>query len=107
MINIYAKSGEVNDATDCFNMMHAQGLTPDAVSFNTVMKAFVKHENIDGAEYWFHEMQGSGVKPDTVSYNVMISTCARAKDADRAEGWLKKLLAQKGAVEADAVSFCM
>jgi pentatricopeptide repeat protein len=49
--------------------MHAQGLTPDAMSLNTVIKAFVRNGDSDGAQNWFNEMQESGDKPDAVSYN--------------------------------------
>ena len=64
--------------------MIARRITPDQVSFATVLSAHARAGDTAKAQLWLDRMLGSGIAPDAVSFNTVCSAHARVGDAKAA-----------------------
>jgi pentatricopeptide repeat protein len=66
--------------------------SPDAVSYNLVIRAFAKQGDLKGAEHWLARMEEKRIKATPCSYNTMLDACAKTDNAEACEAWLQKML---------------
>eukprot|EP01018_Ginkgo_biloba_P009793 Gb_07725 [translate_table: standard] len=81
LVDMYAKSGSINDARRVFNKM----LERNVVSWNAMMVGYAMHGCGKEALQLFEQMQHSGIKPDHVSFVGILSACCHAGLVD--DGW--------------------
>eukprot|EP00435_Cladocopium_sp_Y103_P024261 s1480_g5.t4 len=72
-------------AAAAFQEMLQQRLTPDQVSYNTLLDAHAKSTDGTGAHQVLNEMMNTSVAPGVVSFTIVIEAYARAGDQAAAE----------------------
>jgi len=70
--------------------MQSQGVSPDTVSYSTVIHACVRVQKPVRAEYWLNEMTRNNEPASAFCYNSVIQAWANANDVAKAEKWLSK-----------------
>jgi len=58
--------------------------SPDAITFNTLLRGYAATRAVDQALRLVKKMEGMGVTPDEVSINTLAYVCVRAEDYDQA-----------------------
>jgi pentatricopeptide repeat protein len=82
MMDIYARSGKLDQAESVFNTFRS----PDAVKYRVLFKAYAMSNRADRATELFHRMlQESRVAPDVGLFNSLISAWAESSQPDAVE----------------------
>lgn len=102
-----AKNADPNTAEALLRQLEqTPGLTPDTISYNSVIHACAKKGDVRRAEHWLSKIsavRSDGVKANTISYNIVMDACAKANDPEGAENLLHRMLKEK--LEANVVSY--
>ncbi|CAL1397685.1 unnamed protein product [Linum trigynum] len=95
--------GALDSAASTMDEMVKEGVSPDVVSFNTLMSAFYRNGRFDDGESTWNRMAEMDVAPDIVSYNSRMLGLALVKRTEEAE----KLIDEMGTkgIEPDVHSF--
>ncbi|KAF8019088.1 hypothetical protein BT93_H3841 [Corymbia citriodora subsp. variegata] len=72
LINMYAKSGNINDARKVFGLVHENR---DTVSWTSMVIALAQHGLGEDALELFEKMLALGIKPDHITYVGVLSAC--------------------------------
>lgn len=74
----------INEALDLLKRARAQGLNPDHVTFNGIIKAAANANpaRVDVATDMLKRMAFDGFRPDLTTYTGVLEACAKAKPAD-------------------------
>lgn len=78
LIDMYAKSGNLNDAHKVFNMLPKRNL----VTWNSLLSANSAHNQFKAMFECFGNMQSEGFQPDEVTLLCILSACARGGCVD-------------------------
>jgi len=78
LVDMYAKSGSIDDACRVFNKMP----TRSVVSWNTMIMGHVKCGQGQKALELYQQMQCEGVQPDTVTFVGVLNACASLAAVD-------------------------
>ncbi|KAJ6905467.1 hypothetical protein NC652_023277 [Populus alba x Populus x berolinensis] len=62
--------------------MIAGGVTPDSISYNTLINGFVREDHMDKAFHWMNRMEKEGLLPDIITYNVVMNGFCRHQEAE-------------------------
>jgi pentatricopeptide repeat protein len=81
----------LDSCVECHNLERAEQLMQrmveekvvDAVSYNTLIKAHLQHENYDRSRSIMDDMRKAGFEPNNVTYNELISSLARSEKEQR------------------------
>ncbi|KAE9586487.1 hypothetical protein Lal_00044642 [Lupinus albus] len=83
----YINSGCPHTAINMLNEILHEGITPDRLTYNTLISACVKSGKLDTAMQFFEEMKGEAQKsinddlvPDIVTYTTLLKGFGQAKD---------------------------
>jgi pentatricopeptide repeat protein len=88
------KAGKVNEALDLVDEILNKGITPDTVSFATIISGFANNGDLKGAYQLFRRMgEQYKVSHTTATYNIMINAFAEKLDLHMGE----KLFLEMGA----------
>ena len=101
MIVAYALDGYIEQAEHCLSQMVNAGVTPNRVSYNSVIDACERKGDEDRAEYWQSQM--AGVRPNEVSYDIVIHALLVKGEWQRAEQSLSQMMLD--GVRLNAVSY--
>jgi pentatricopeptide repeat domain-containing protein 1 len=67
-----ARSRQLQEALQLFAEMQDEGIKPDSITYNALMKACISSGTLDKAMQLFKEMQQRGVKPTVVTFNTLL-----------------------------------
>lgn len=99
-----AQVGDTQLATRWFGEMDCgRAGSPNRISYNTMIKTWVKADDLEGAERWLRRMLRDGIEPCVISYSLLIDAFAKAGDANRAEYWFGQM--EEADVEPDVVIY--
>ncbi|CAK9096339.1 Pentatricopeptide repeat-containing protein At5g61990 [Durusdinium trenchii] len=93
LLDVCARSGEIARAEPLLKDMAQQGISPNIITYGTVIKAYCSANRLDQAFAVLSEMQANtDLHPDEVTYNTLLDGCARYGLFDRglevlAETW--------------------
>lgn len=82
MLDACVERDELKKAEGLMGRMQASGLQ-DAVSYNTLIKAFLRREQYDRVRSLMDQMRKAGFAPNGVTYNELIHAMARSEDPHR------------------------
>ena len=82
-INKCAEIKDVIRAEELFGMMKRQGVQPNEVTYNVLMKAYSKAGKANRVFEVFDEMIREGIEPNELIFNTAINACAINCDIDR------------------------
>merc|ERR1719355_403534 len=87
--------------------MEAEEIVAGVATFNSLINACAKANQIDRAEKWLLGLRSRGIEPDGVSYSTVIHACALAPDAGRAESWFEAMRSDKSVpLDDQTYPFC-
>lgn len=78
MITVCTKKGEWNKSVQVLKMMSTEGLAPDVVGYNMLIKSCANADGCDTALKLVDEMWKRGLKPTTVGCNSAMTACSEA-----------------------------
>nr|XP_009588844.1 pentatricopeptide repeat-containing protein At1g55890, mitochondrial-like [Nicotiana tomentosiformis] len=99
LIKALCKSGSLDSAVSVMDEMENQGIKPDKVTFNTLLKAYHECKKFSEAEdLWvneaielFEEMGKKDIIPNTLSYNTIIKMFVDDRNLEEAKRWYDKM----------------
>ncbi|KAH9322530.1 hypothetical protein KI387_017169 [Taxus chinensis] len=74
LVDMYAKCGSIDDASNLFNKMSERNL----VSWTVMLAGYAQHGHAEDVLKIFSQMQHGGMKPDHVTFLGVLSSCSRA-----------------------------
>ncbi|KAL6197734.1 hypothetical protein ACLB2K_033339 [Fragaria x ananassa] len=83
-LKVFRKCKDLVRAEKLFNEMLGRGVTPDNVTFSTMISCARMCYLPDKAVEWFEKMPSYGCSPDDVTYSAMIDAYGRAGNVDKA-----------------------
>lgn len=88
----YAREGRGKEALECFKLMQQNGLSPDAVTFSSVLSACSHSGLVDEGEHFFASMRTTfGIKPDIEHYMCMVNLYGHAGHLGKAVAAIKQM----------------
>jgi pentatricopeptide repeat protein len=84
LIDVCARSGEMQRVQPLLEDMSNQGIEPNVITYSTVLKGYCSANRIDEAFELLEEMKkNKAICPDEVTYNTLLDGCARHGLYDR------------------------
>uniref|UniRef100_A0A0G4GU46 Pentacotripeptide-repeat region of PRORP domain-containing protein n=1 Tax=Chromera velia CCMP2878 TaxID=1169474 RepID=A0A0G4GU46_9ALVE len=77
--------------------------TPDAVTFNTLVRAKSQMKDVNGALALLDEMQSCGVAPNAVTFNSLIHACVNNRQMDKAARVLEEM--RQSRLQPDKITY--
>ncbi|GAB4817501.1 hypothetical protein N2152v2_004547 [Parachlorella kessleri] len=97
------KLGRLGDALAVYNLMLQDGVRPNAPTFNALMMACLKSDQIEMA-FDCHDVQiQMGTQPDVVTFSTLIACCEKLGDVERAEAYWASM--QKQGIRPDTICY--
>ncbi|KAG0644811.1 hypothetical protein HOY80DRAFT_878022 [Tuber brumale] len=78
----HVRRGELEEVVKCFDAIPKFGLVPDNYSFNILINAYAKAQDVDGALQRVQEMIMAKLAPDTHTYGVLMTLAANRGDVE-------------------------
>ncbi|XP_044462697.1 pentatricopeptide repeat-containing protein At3g24000, mitochondrial [Mangifera indica] len=85
LLDMYAKSGNIEDAKKVFNQL----VKPDVVSWNSMLIGYAKHGLGKEAVRWFEEMLRIGVGPNEITFLCVLTACSHAGLLDKGQHYFE------------------
>mmetsp|Transcript_11511 Transcript_11511/g.35152 ORF Transcript_11511/g.35152 Transcript_11511/m.35152 type:complete len:539 (+) Transcript_11511:57-1673(+) len=101
VMHAYGKAGRGQEAERLMGEMIQQGIKPNAVTFNTLLRCLIQVENFTRFWYWRSEMQVMKVSDSDVTRSILIEAYLRSHNLEGAEGMLKKMIQKRQMVKAE------
>ncbi|KAI3718596.1 hypothetical protein L6452_19474 [Arctium lappa] len=102
-LKVLRKCKDLNGAEKLFDEMLQRGITPDNVTFSTIIGC-ARLSSLPGkAVEWFERMPSFGIQPDDVTYSVMIDCYGRVGNVEMALKLYDRSRTEKWRI--DAVTF--
>ncbi|KAI9824450.1 MAG: hypothetical protein M1832_001985 [Thelocarpon impressellum] len=90
LMHAYAKRGESQKAVDLFEQMSGRyGVEPDLRSWNILLEAYGKANDVDGAWQCFNNILDTDLKPNEYTYGTLIGMFANRGDVERVVDLIK------------------
>ncbi|KAI3499020.1 hypothetical protein L1887_34812 [Cichorium endivia] len=83
-LKVFRKSKDLDGAEKLFGEMLQRGITPDNVTFSTIIGCARLRSLPNKAVEWFEKMPEFGIQPDNVTYAVMIDCYGRIGNVEMA-----------------------
>eukprot|EP00439_Symbiodinium_sp_Y106_P048026 s1076_g6.t1 len=100
------KMRSASSKKDC-NLEHGgvlcEGISPDTITFTSLIKCCAKLGDVSGASKWLSEMQRRGLDADVVTYTAIIHACAKTGKVEEATQWMEHM--QSSGLKADCVAW--
>lgn len=91
LLNLYAKTGSVNSATNIFRFIQCK----DVISWSSMIACYAQNEAASKALDLFNEMIDNKIEPNSVTLLSALQACAVVRDIEQGKK-VHKLAAQKG-----------
>eukprot|EP00913_Durusdinium_trenchii_P013961 g13109.t1 len=91
-VHSFARGKRPKKAEEMFEMILMRGQTrADVVSFNALIDAWVKAEDVQRAKYWLERMLEVGVEPTVISYTTVLNAYAKQGNIEAAEEIMEQM----------------
>ncbi|KAG0495547.1 hypothetical protein HPP92_000238 [Vanilla planifolia] len=94
LVDVYGKSGSIQDARKVFDKM----VSCDIISWNTNISCYGFSGCPQEAILLFEEMKLEGLKPDRVTFIALLSACSHAGMVDQGLDYFKSMSTQYGII---------
>jgi pentatricopeptide repeat protein len=115
VLNAWARSTDESSADRAVDLLQSMRetetvVTPNLVTYNTLILAFAKRGLAQNAEAVLRAMQESSIQPDIISFNSVLYAWAFLKEGEKAESLLKEMISltvqgNNTDVKPDTISF--
>ncbi|OVA06879.1 Pentatricopeptide repeat [Macleaya cordata] len=89
---VFNVMGSMKSASNVFMDMHRTGLTPDIVTYNTLISGYCKAFDLSNAEDFATKMCASGWHPDITTYNIRMHGFCSSRKIKEAVKMLNELI---------------
>ncbi|XP_039123057.1 pentatricopeptide repeat-containing protein At2g13600-like [Dioscorea cayenensis subsp. rotundata] len=103
MLSGYAMHGLGHNGLALFHQMLADGSTPDAITFISVLSSCVHNGSIEDGHRYFNMMTGYGIEPELQHYTCMIDLLSRSGQLSEAYDLICKMPMQPDVVAWSAL----
>ncbi|KAI9851893.1 MAG: hypothetical protein M1838_002464 [Thelocarpon superellum] len=104
LLHVYARRGDLAKTADLFHRLGSSyGLDPDLISWNILLSAYGKANDVEGASRCFDDLVQTSLRPDAYTYGTMIGIYANRGDVDRVESLLQQV--ERDGVRANATMY--
>jgi len=86
-----------------FNQMKAEGVEPNVVTYNTLIKAAGENQDYNYAKELFGEMDRKRLQPDVVTYSTLIKAAAENRDYPHAKALFREM--GRNGLQPDVVTY--
>ncbi|CAH8309011.1 unnamed protein product [Eruca vesicaria subsp. sativa] len=92
MINAFGINGMLEEALDCFGEMKSRNLTPNSVTFVSVLSACSHSGNIkEGRKQFVSMTRDYGISPEEEHYACMVDLLGRAGEVEEAKSFIDNM----------------
>merc|ERR1719161_125130 len=85
MLDANARTGKMDRADELFREMQTSGVSPDVITYSTLVKGYCQSGDIDQGFQVLKDMVNGGVhEPDEILYNSLLDGCAKQHRVDEA-----------------------
>jgi len=84
LIHALGMNGNISEASLVLRTMQREGVSPDVVTYNTMMKMRADTGDLEGVRRYFHEMEQSGLTPDGFSRAILVDALGSAGELKEA-----------------------
>eukprot|EP00435_Cladocopium_sp_Y103_P036998 s1336_g9.t1 len=98
-----AGAGRESVAKQWLRQLRQDGLSPDTVTYTSLIKACSKFGDLPGAVGWLHEMVANQLTPDVMAYTAVIHCSAKKGNVEEATRWFERMSAND--VRGDHVTY--
>lgn len=74
------QEGDVVAAEQWFSRMQMEGISPNVITFGTLINGYAGQGNAVQATAWFMRMQNSGIAPNSTTFSSLINAYAKNSD---------------------------
>eukprot|EP00250_Pteridium_aquilinum_P021374 c25097_g8_i2 orf=172-2220(+) len=103
LVGMYVKCGSLSEGSNIFKKMPFR----NAISWNSMIKAFGVNQDGNMAVKYFEDMQEQGVLPDARTFVCLLMACSRAKMFSKSHEFLKLMRDRFGIVPSSEHLTCM
>jgi len=90
-----SRRGELEEVVKCFDAIPKLELAPDNYSFNILINAYVKAQDVDGALQRVQEMTRAELSPDRYTYGALMTLAANRGDAENTKKYFDLAVASE------------
>ena len=72
-MKVLCGNGCLSEAEGLLHKLRDEGLTPDVISYNTLISAYMQYRSVDKTLELYDEMKGLAVEPNISTYYTLIS----------------------------------
>ena len=83
--------------------MDSREITPDVITYNTLISAFSNCQQTDRAIELFQKMQVQRIIPDVITFNALFAACEQSAEWEKALDLFSEMKRKK--VQPDVISF--
>lgn len=81
LLDVFISMGEIQKAHDIFDdLLRTEGIKPDQVTFNVLVKGCCKAKDFSNAMRYFGEMRLHDIKPNRITYNSLMDLAVKIQD---------------------------
>ncbi|VFQ70764.1 unnamed protein product [Cuscuta campestris] len=103
LIDTYGKAGKVKEASEAFERMLDEGISPTTVNFNTMIHLYGNNNRMEEVGSLMQKMEDLDCCPDTRTYNILIFLHAKHNDIETASFYFEAM--KSASLEPDIVSY--
>ncbi|RAL54673.1 hypothetical protein DM860_001801 [Cuscuta australis] len=103
LIDTYGKAGKVKEASEAFERMLDEGISPTTVNFNTMIHLYGNNNQMEEVGSLMQKMEDLDCCPDTRTYNILIFLHAKHNDIETASFYFEAM--KSASLEPDIVSY--
>ncbi|WZZ44122.1 hypothetical protein YC2023_040381 [Brassica napus] len=91
MINAFGINGMLEEALDCFGKMKSRNLTPNSVTYVSLLSACSHSGNIEGRKQFVSMTSDYGIAPEEEHYACMVDLLGRAGEVGEAKSFIDNM----------------
>ncbi|KAL5554085.1 hypothetical protein UlMin_041486 [Ulmus minor] len=92
VLNSLVRNGKFDSCMKLFHQMKHDGLTPDAVTYSTLLTGFIRaKDGYPKALELVQELQHNGLHMDSVLYGTLLAICASNNKCEEAESYFNQM----------------
>jgi pentatricopeptide repeat protein len=102
-MNNFAQEGKYWVALKIIQALEDDGQTPNLVSYNTLIKAYVYGGKVPAAILLFNSFKEKGITPDIITFNTLIHGCSLTGNISGAKYFIRKM--ESLSIKPDVTTF--
>ena len=104
ILDVYISNGLMGKVAEVYDIITSQdGVTPDQITFNTLIKGCCRNKDFENAMKYFREMRKYSLKPNRITYNSLMDLSVKDQKLKNALYLIEEM--QKDDITADGYTY--